>query len=176
MRQMNRMKIGMDYTFYGVDGFEGFRPMIEVIFSSISRTSLIAFTLAVNEAVCNALRYGKDGIDLSKVILNVRYNGKHIIAKITSDSAGFDVANYIRGLECQSGLWWECLRKKNRGRGLWIMLTGSKRVIYNATGDTVFLIFNTQEKTSTLSQDRNETLLAKIKVLKNQEKKAVGYE
>lgn len=171
MKQRNRMKIGMDYTFYGVDGFECFQPIIEKILSSISQASLVKFTWAVNEAICNALRYGKDGIDESKVNFTVRYNGRFLIAKVISNSGGFDVSGYLRDLSSQKGLWWECLKNKNRGRGLWIMLNGTKRVIFNDTGDTVYLVFNTQEQ-NFLANEENEYLLSKIKVLKNNEKKA----
>jgi anti-sigma regulatory factor (Ser/Thr protein kinase) len=146
MLQADRMKIGMNFEFLGVDGFEKYRPMVEIILSSISKTSLITFTLGVNEAICNALRYGSEGFDMSQVKLHVRYNGTFLIAQVCSSNAGFDVRSYLASLHDSTAEWWKDLRKRKRGRGLWLMLSGSQRVIFNASGNKVILVLNTSNQ------------------------------
>lgn len=159
----NQMKLNLNFTFYGVDGFEMYRPTMEIVLSSLGKTSLIKFILAINEAVCNALRYGEGGIEEAKVKINLRFNGKYILAKVSSSSIGFDVDGYIKSFNQKNLDWWELLRKKNRGRGLWIMLTGSQKVIFSADGKEVILLFNVHNPTF---NDEKE-LLTKVRVVRN---------
>jgi anti-sigma regulatory factor (Ser/Thr protein kinase) len=161
LQSADRMKIGMNFVFFGVDGFEKYRPAVEIILSSMSKTSLIAFTLGINEAICNALRYGNEGLDMSQVKLQVRYNGTCLIAQICSSNAGFDVKSYLAGLNDSTAEWWKDLRKRKRGRGLWLMLSGSQRVIFNASGNKVILVLNTSCK-----ETDEANLLSKVTVLK----------
>lgn len=134
------MNIYMNLTFIGVDGFEKYRPIVDVLLKNLSEKSLINFTMAINEAICNALRYGDGGLDLSKVKLKFRYNGKHIIAKISSNSPGFDIQTYIHSFDENTSDWWTSIKNRNHGRGLWIMLSGSKKVIFSSDGNEVTLV------------------------------------
>lgn len=151
----------MNVVFNGVDGFEKYRPNVEIILCSVDKSSLIKFRLAINEAICNALRYGKEGIENTQVHLNIRYSGNFIVAKISSQSNGFDVQkhlNKLSGVDQQD--WWDYLKAENRGRGLWIMLSGSQKVIYNASGSQVILAMKMNR------QDHNQRkLLSKVFVL-----------
>ena len=158
----NQMKLNLNFTFYGVNGFEMYRPTMETVLSSLGKTSLIKFVLAINEAVCNALRYGDGGIEEAKVKINLRFNGKYILAKVNSSSLGFDVDGYIKSFPKNLD-WWELLRKKNRGRGLWIMLNGSQKVIFSENGKEVILLFNVHNPTF---NDEKE-LLSKVRVMRN---------
>lgn len=162
MKNSNRMKLCMDVTFFGADGFEKYRPNVEIILSSLERTNLIKFRLAINEAICNALRYGSGGVHDAKVRVIIRYNGNYVLAKIISTSNGFDVSHYVEGLQhidCHD--WWTALKGKNRGRGIWIMLSGSEKVIFNAAGNEVILA------TKLHKDSAQGNLLSKVVVLKN---------
>ncbi|MGL5515068.1 MAG: ATP-binding protein [Sporomusa sp.] len=134
------MKLRISVTFRGIDGFEKYRPNVEIILCNLEQSGLSKFRLAINEAICNALRYGNGGIDDSIVRLNIRYHEQFIVAKISSDSPGFAVREYIEKLSIiDPQEWWEHLKTKNRGRGLWLMVTGSQKVIFNAAGNQVIL-------------------------------------
>lgn len=167
----NKMKVCLNITFVGVDGFERYRPLMESVISTVSRASLLKFTFAINEAVCNALRYGHGGLDEAKVQLKIKFNDRFIVAKIGSDSEGFDVEDYVNQLN-QSDNWWEALKKEKRGRGLWIMLTGSKKVIYNSNGCEVMLV----EKLTTPVNGQEGNLLNKLFVSSNACKEGGGRE
>lgn len=154
------MRMCMNVSFNGVDGFEKYRPHIEIILCSLDKSSLINFRLAINEAICNSLRYGNGGIDQAKVRLSIRYSDRFILAKIITDNSGFNVHEYVErlsGVEQQN--WWDYLKTQNRGRGLWLMLSGSQKVIYNASGNEVILAMKFNKKYS------EENLLSKVYVL-----------
>lgn len=156
----NKMQVDMKFAFLGIDGFENYRPVMEIVLSGLSginKTSLIAFTLAINEAVCNALRYGRNGLEAAQVKLNVFYDGKFLTAQVVSDNDGFDVKGYLNSLSINDD-WWKSLRRKSRGRGLWLMMCGSQKVIFNECGNVVTLILDISEKE--LKNDKD--LLARV--------------
>ena len=160
MQKKDRMRLCMNVLFNGVDGFEKYRPNVEIILCSVDKSSLINFRLAINEAICNALRYGSGGIEQAQVRLSIRYSGNFILAKISSENNGFNVREHVEKLsEADQQDWWDYLKSKNRGRGLWIMLSGSQKVIYNASGNQVILA------TKINHQEPEKKLLSKVHVL-----------
>lgn len=160
------MKVCMSTTFYGVNGFEKYRPHIEIILSSVSKLSLIGFRLAINEAISNAIRYG-DSFDDAKVAVNIRFNRKIIIAKIQSFNNGFNVKEYVENFYSNpSANVWDMLKKKSRGRGLWLMLSGSERVIFSADGKEVILVTRVSDIFDQQEAEKDSTkLLAKVYIV-----------
>lgn len=161
MHKKDRMKVCLNVVFHGIEGFDKYRPNVEIILCSLDKSSLIKFRLAINEAICNALRYGEGGIEKAKVRLTIRYNESIILAKISSNSSGFNVHDHLLNLNnVDQKNWWDSLKSKNRGRGFWIMLSGSQKVIFNKAGNEVILAMQLA--------GRHETevdLLSKVHVL-----------
>jgi anti-sigma regulatory factor (Ser/Thr protein kinase) len=164
MRKFEHMKVCMNVSFCGLAGFEKYRPHIELILSSLSVASLVKFRLAINEAIVNAIRYGDGGVNSAKVYVSIRYNIKNIVAKIRSYNEGFDVRHYIEKFQENPEVnIWESLKKRNRGRGLWLMLSGSERVLFSADGRDVILI--TKINNGITEKERNsERLLSKVHI------------
>lgn len=158
----NYFNLRMNLTFHGVDGFEEYRPIVHSLVGKVG-DQMNQFIYAINEAICNALCYGDGGFEVSKVKVRIRCNSKFIIAKVSSSSPGFDVHTYINNLGNDYPDWCKALRKKNRGRGIWIMLTGSEKVIFNSNGNDVILV----SRISAECPDSEEReLLSKIAIRK----------
>jgi anti-sigma regulatory factor (Ser/Thr protein kinase) len=166
MSRTNHINLYMNLTFFGVDGFEKYRPMVHSLLNNVSDKNLVQFTLAINEAICNALRYGDGGVDISKVKVRLRCNSRFVIVKVSSSSPGFDIHTYIKSLdkslEDDSPDWWEALKNKSHGRGIWIMLTGSEKVIFNNNGNDVILVSKIKDSAAL----ENRELLSKITIRK----------
>jgi anti-sigma regulatory factor (Ser/Thr protein kinase) len=150
-------------TFFGVDGFEKYRPHIEATVGSLSKESLVNFRMAISEAICNAIRYA-DNTAMAKVVVQVRFKKKLIIAKVTSFNASFDVKKYLEPLRnIAADNVWDMLKTKNRGRGLWIMLSCSDRVIFSADGSDVILVTRVNQRPKMECETRK--LLSKVYVV-----------
>lgn len=120
----------INIQFQGVDGFEYYRSIIGELMDGNVR-----FQMGLAEAICNAIQYGRGGPDQARVCITLRKTGKRLMAKVVSDSAGFDVQEKIRELQPL-----EALRHKNCGRGIGMMFLSADRVLFNAIGNEVILV------------------------------------
>lgn len=152
--------INLEMLFKGFDGFEKYQSVMDLVVKNVSQVGSIRFLLAVNEAICNALRYSDEGPDLSKVKVRFRCNERALIVNVRSDNHGFDVSTYLERLrninnpnDC-----WSKLKNQTRGRGIWIMATGSKKVIFNKSGNEITLINYLSDN------DQDVNLLSKISI------------
>lgn len=119
------------YDFTGAD-FTGFWEDIHSHFEGC-----IGFSLAMGEAVCNAMRYSPKGYEDAVIKVVLRKNDRHIIAQVISDSEGFDVKSKLANLPKL-----EEMKKATRGRGLPMMFKLCDRVKFNAAGNTVIIAAN----------------------------------
>lgn len=164
------MNVKSNMRFVGIEGFDTYRRFIEMMIKGQNHPDAVSFLLGVNEAICNALRYSESGPELAKVKIKTRFNDRFLIVRITSDSPGFNIREYVENFKDLSDMA-ECrsyLKKQKRGRGLLLMLVGSKKVIFNASGNSVTLL--TDLKFSPVSS-QNEKLLSRLVIRAERGKK-----
>lgn len=138
------MTAKIQFKFEGVEGYEDYRDIVKSITSSITQDYYnTAYYIAINEAVCNALLYGKKGPVETIVNIDIRINQRVIITKVHSDSKEFDVLKHQTNLIKMSEStekWFDFLKFASSGRGTWMMLAAVEKIIYGRFGNDVVLI------------------------------------
>jgi anti-sigma regulatory factor (Ser/Thr protein kinase) len=162
------MRGNLEVSFIGADGYDEICDFVDVVVTFFTKDEKYKdFFTAINEAVSNALSYGKEGPEKTKVLLQFRTTGKWLAVKVVSDSKPFDVERYRRKMiessKTMEGHWAEHLKGAEHGRGIWLMLTGAKKVIYNASGNLVILITRIPAEEA---QYFGKELLTKIAIIK----------
>ena len=103
------------------------------------------FSIAMGEAISNAMRYSPKGYENAVIKITLRKNDRHIIAQVISDSEGFDVKNKLANLPKL-----EEMKKANRGRGLPLMFKLCDKVRFNAAGNKVIIAANIAKQNNAL--------------------------
>jgi len=134
-----------EVSFKGEDGFRFNRLSIRSLIESLTQdTEEMNLYFGINEAVCNALLYGKAGPNRTEVKISIWVDKGYMAVRIFSESKGFNVRSYREKMldmaKEMDGDWAVALRESIRGRGLWMMLTGADKVIYNEFGNEVMLV------------------------------------
>lgn len=102
------------------------------------------FMVAITEAVCNAFRYNKLPYDKASVNINIKYTNKILIVSIVSSTNKKDAkeikTNLLNLIENTDVCWHEIIKNQPCGRGLWLMLEASNRVILEPDMQKVHLV------------------------------------
>lgn len=136
----------LQYKFKGVEGYETIRPEIKKKVSNITGDfGIMGFYIAINEAVSNALLYSKVGFLDVLIFIDLIVKNSHLMVRVYSESNGFNVAKYIEKMKVLASQeeyadWSQLVKHSVSGRGIWLMLTGCEKVVYNEKGDCVVLI------------------------------------
>lgn len=118
--------------FYDWDGFRYVRTLIREYFQQFIPRHSKLMEVAINEAVNNALKYGRTtkGISLT---LGVRNN--EVVAEVRDYSAGFDFQEHLK----QAGReeFPEMVLDDDCGRGIFLMRAAADKLSYNKRGNRV---------------------------------------
>lgn len=129
-------------------GFKGYLsklPQIEKFLNQHIQYFPVTFTLALNEAVSNAISYGYGGYHNAKAKIVLKRRGHKLYARVVSDNNGFNVLDQITKVNNKlENNEWDL--DDTRGRGLPLMATFSSHVRFNNSGNQVLLVLNLQDK------------------------------
>lgn len=144
---MNELKYQSTYYFkcMGIRGYLENLPVVEKFLNIHAKGCSLDFSIALHEAVSNALCYGKGGNDHAKVQVNLKRKGKRLYARVISDNDGFDVLSRIQVVnERQQNDSWDLT--ETRGRGLPIMANLCSHVWFNGVGNEVLLVLDVAKR------------------------------
>ena len=104
------------------------------------------YYFALNEAVCNAARYAKEGNDSVQINLKIELEGSGIKTTIESKTIPVDMLVYRDKLKCFSMSpdhkgknWQEAWKNQLSGRGFWLMLSACDYIFVERFGQRVVL-------------------------------------
>ena len=163
------MKI-FSYTFRGAEEYDTkIFPVLESFFTDVLADPEGRYQIAVDEAILNALRYGKQGYDSEKVDVEIRLTESDITTVIISDSRLFDVSSFranLRRLAANPQLanmrWGEYTAYLQRSRGYWLMLQFSEYVYLAASGKRVSLVSRIPFRVDYVLHDRIKDLVPRL--------------
>lgn len=134
------------YNFIGCDGYQDCCFEIKQIFKQNLDVVNLNYYFAVNEAVCNAARYAKEGNDNVKVHLKIEIESTGIKTTIESKTIPVDMLAYRNKLknfsmnpEHQGQTWQEAWKDQLSGRGFWLMLSACDYIFVDRYGQRVVL-------------------------------------
>lgn len=129
------------FRFKGMDGYLENLPIVEKFLTTHAKVLSIDFSIAIHEAVSNALMYGRGEYGRAKVKVYLKRKGHRLYARIISDNDGFDVLSRIQLVnERQRSNTWDLT--ETRGRGLPIMARLCSQVWFNGCGNQVLLVLD----------------------------------
>lgn len=127
------------FTCKGMNGYLENLPVIEKFLFTHAKILSLDFSLALHEAVSNALSYGRGEYGNAKVKVELKRKGHRLYARVISDNDGFDVLSRIQLVnERQLTNTWDLTEP--RGRGLPIMAKLCSHVWFNECGNQVLLV------------------------------------
>lgn len=91
------------------------------------------YYIAINEAVCNAVRYGINGVENTKVRVIVSIRNSFLKVKVESESKEFDVFAFrerLKNIPDQTMDWRKLFKNTLSGRGIWLMLSGTDHIVW----------------------------------------------
>lgn len=153
------MEVNVEVAFQGVDACDDCRPIIDDLLNRVCKGDFMGFRLAINEAIVNVFTHGKEKYD-TKGTVSIRYKKRYLCISVWGESNGFDVAAHLERLKEMEDDWQERLKSEVHGRGIWMMLLGCDRVIFNKDGTKVSLLVkvdNFQRRAGLLNKVRIAT-------------------
>lgn len=131
------------FTFRGCNEYSAVRRELEKIYNVINDPNF-NYCLAVNEAVCNAVRYGLAGIDDTRIVIFVYVTDYDLKTTVKAETAPFDVEAYkvqLEALAKEKGEldWADYTGDSEKSRGFWYMLMACDQVTLTEDGNSVTL-------------------------------------
>ncbi len=130
---------------YG-DFIENVLPVLDRIFDEILGDPEGHFTIALIEAVNNAARYAKAGMDEAEIKIHLEVYPGDIKISVNSDTKDFDVKMFCRDIKKlgEDKKWqlkdFGCFKKDRlSGRGIWLMLEACDYLCIDVKDKTVTL-------------------------------------
>ncbi len=162
------------YTFCGAKEYDvNVFPLLDAIFMETLADPEGHYFIAVDEAVTNALHYGKQGADAEKVVVEVRLTESDITTVVLSDSRPFDVLLFrdkMRRIAENPQLaempWGEYTSCTQRSRGYWLMLQACEYLYLDVSGKRVSLVQRIPCLSDYVSRDKIKHLVPRFFVEK----------
>lgn len=158
------------YTFRGAEEYDTkIFPLLETLFSDVLADPAAHYLIAVDEAVLNALRYGKQGYDAEKVDVEVRVTESDITTVVISDCRIFDVPSFrdkLRRMAANPQLanmrWGDYTAYLQRSRGYWLMLQFCEYLYLAVSGKRVSLVSRIPFRADFVLRDRIKDLVPRF--------------
>lgn len=135
-----------EYQFTGYPAYQQYREKIKELITKATKDSELNFYIAVNEAVCNAARYGAKGILETEIEIKLKIEADALQTRVFSQTQTFDAARFRRQLQelaqddLISGLdWYDWVHQADHGRGIWLMLAACDFICLDKDGQFVTL-------------------------------------
>lgn len=115
----------------------------------------IDFMLAINEAICNAVRYNINDINTCKINIMIYFDKnfvKFLISSETTPTSAYTIKSNLLKLKNEPS-WSKYLKDKLRGRGFWIILEGVDYLYVKEDMQSILLI--KKKKTRNLETSSN---------------------
>lgn len=107
----------------------------EVIkWANLNESTASAVSLALNEAVTNAIKHGNNGITEKKVNIRSKILGHYLLISVEDEGIGFSPSQYPNPLREEN-------LHKTSGRGIYLMNQFCDEVRYSDKGNQITLIF-----------------------------------
>jgi hypothetical protein len=144
---MNNYSCCKQYSFLGYDAYyKNILPVIEQIIAKVIHDEDSHYILAINEAVCNAARYGIEGLDKVAIDVRLHITQNNISTTIRAHTRIFDAARYrkkLRNLLEDEALrdmdWGDYAMHMEDNRGFWYMLMACDYLYMDASGQDITL-------------------------------------
>lgn len=134
------------YRFTGYPAYRQYRKEIKDRITTATEDEDLNYYLAVNEAVCNAARYGTQGVLETAIQIKLKIEPDALQTKIFSSTKAFDMMAYrnqLRALaqdETTKSLDWDkWLQDADHGRGIWLMLAACDFICMEKNGQFIEL-------------------------------------
>lgn len=139
-------------THWNIEGYPGYhriRPNLENFIKNNIKPEIVQnqLLIAINEAVCNAVRYGKSGPESTRINITLSVNkllDKNLFTlSIKSDTKKFDISKQYKKMAkdaLKKEYWYENTQNDISGRGLWMMLIGVDLLTYSSDSNEVVLL------------------------------------
>lgn len=162
------------YTFRGTEEYDAnVFPALDALFMETLADPEGHYFIAVDEAIINALRYGKQGARLEPVVVEVRLTESDITTVVSSDSRPFDVLFFrdkLRRIAENPQLaemsWGEYTSYMQRSRGYWLMLQACEYLYLDISGKRVSLVQRIPFSKDYVSRDKIKYLVPRFFVEK----------
>lgn len=147
------------FKFTGYQNYCEVEKDIEKLFRRAFERDNPSFTIAVNEAMCNAARYSIYGITTAPIEITVRLSGYDIAVTVKSITEVFDTQKYQAELQelakdpaiCNME-WGDYLADNDASRGIWYMLTAVDYLYFDTLGQSVTLATRTDGKSDMFNE------------------------
>ncbi|GBG55477.1 serine-protein kinase RsbW [Sporomusaceae bacterium FL31] len=126
---MQRLQI----SFHGQEGYRVIRHCVNEYISQTLGPHCATMVIAFNEAVNNAIKYGKSN---GKNIVTIKFNllkGKRLVIRVKDNGTGFDLTKAYCDTSADQSL-------AESGRGIPLMKAIADYVTYNKRGNEVLLM------------------------------------
>lgn len=114
--------------------------LLDNVFSQkeIACSKLMRLKLCISEGVCNGIVHGNKNSRDKKVIVVLKIKDNIVDVKIEDEGFGFDYKTIADPTKIEN-------RKKEKGRGIFIIKTYSKKIYYSKNGNTLNFKFDISE-------------------------------
>ena len=161
------------YQFTGYPAYQEYRQEIKDRILKATEDDDLNYYIAVNEAVCNAARYGIAGPLKTEIAITLKIEVDNLQTEITSSTWPFNFIAYRQKLrtlaaneKTQNMDWPDSLGEAASGRGIWLMLAACSYLLIEKDGRSIQLTAPLPWKPSIL-RSQMDILVSRFFILDN---------